>query len=69
MIINAAVKVFHDKGYRTATLDDEPHSWPVHEVPKDFWRFCDEGLKVLLGPSLGFEVLRSGLEEEMRMYQ
>ncbi|MBW1820036.1 MAG: methyltransferase domain-containing protein [Deltaproteobacteria bacterium] len=45
-----------------------PHSWPVHEAPNDFWRFSDEGLKVLFGSSLGFEVLESGLEDEMRMY-
>jgi len=45
-----------------------PHSWPVHESPNDFWRFSDEGLKVLFGPAMGFEVLQSGLEDEMRMY-
>jgi len=45
-----------------------PHSWPIHEAPNDFWRFSDEGLKVLFGPNLGFEVVKSGLEDEVYIY-
>lgn len=43
-------------------------SWPLHESPWDFWRFSDEGLKVLFSPPLGFKVLRSGLFTPMRMH-
>jgi len=42
-------------------------AWPLHERPWDFWRFSDEGLKVLFSPPLGFEVLGAGLFEPLRM--
>lgn len=45
------------------TLHVVPQSWPVHETPNDFWRMSDEGLRVLFGPSLGFEVLEAGMAE------
>lgn len=45
-----------------------PHSFPVHETPNDFWRFSDEGLKVLFGPSTGFEVLDAGMRGPIEMY-
>ncbi|MBK1644898.1 hypothetical protein CKO25_09595 [Thiocapsa imhoffii] len=43
-------------------------SWPLHEQPWDFWRFTDQGLKVLFGPQLGFEILASGLYAPLRMH-
>lgn len=43
-------------------------SWPLHEEPNDFWRFSDEGLKVLFGPAMGFEVLAAGLSSRVRIY-
>jgi hypothetical protein len=36
-------------------------AWPIHEEPNDFWRFSDNGLKVLFGADTGFEVLAAGL--------
>lgn len=43
-------------------------SWPLHEEPNDFWRFSDEGLKVLFGPAMGFEVIAAGLGSRVRIY-
>lgn len=36
-----------------------PGAWPAHAQPNDFWRFSAEGLRVLFGPSSGFEVLEA----------
>lgn len=44
------------------------HSWALHETPWDFWRFSDEGLKVLFSPPLGFETIKAGLFEPVRLY-
>ena len=43
-------------------------AWPQHEQPWDFWRFTDEGLKVLFSKATGFEVLESGMFEPVHMY-
>jgi SAM-dependent methyltransferase len=32
-------------------------TWPPHERPWDFWRFSEEGFRVLLNPVTGFEIL------------
>ncbi len=44
-----------------------PHSWPVHEMPNDFWRMSDAGLRSLFGPHLGFEVLEAGMTTPVQM--
>lgn len=43
------------------TLHLVPHAWPVHEQPNDFWRFSDDALRVLFGPTTGFEIIEAGL--------
>ncbi|MBP7335629.1 hypothetical protein [Niveispirillum sp.] len=45
-----------------------PQTYPMHEQPNDFWRFSDEGLKVLFGPEAGFEVLAAGMVNRMEIY-
>lgn len=50
------------------TFHGSHFAWPLHEAPWDFWRFSDEGLKVLFSPPLGFEVIKAGLFSPMRMY-
>ncbi|WP_301947686.1 methyltransferase domain-containing protein [Planktothrix agardhii] len=43
-------------------------AWPLHEKPWDFWRFSDEGLRVLFSPALGFEIIKSGLFAPLRLH-
>ena len=43
-------------------------AWPIHEEPNDFWRFSDEGLKILFGPETGFRTLSSGMHNRSFMY-
>jgi SAM-dependent methyltransferase len=44
------------------------HTWPIHEQPNDFWRFSDEGLKVLFGPDTGFDVLHASVSYPFYIY-
>lgn len=50
------------------TFHDTHFSWPNHELPWDFWRFCDAGLKALFSPALGFEVIQAAYHEPMRLH-
>jgi hypothetical protein len=43
-------------------------AWPQHEVPWDFWRFSDGGLRVLFSGVMGFEVVEAGMFEPLHMY-
>lgn len=44
-----------------------PQTFPVHEMPNDFWRMTDEALKVLFSPALGFEVIEAGMAIPMQI--
>jgi 2-polyprenyl-3-methyl-5-hydroxy-6-metoxy-1,4-benzoquinol methylase len=37
-----------------------PWTWPTHAQPNDFWRMSPQGLELLYGPELGYEILESG---------
>ncbi|MEG4483643.1 methyltransferase domain-containing protein [Microcoleus sp. D2_18a_B4] len=50
------------------TFHSTHFAWPLHERPWDFWRFSDEGLKVLFSQAIGFEVIRSELYAPLRMH-
>jgi hypothetical protein len=43
-------------------------SWPIHERPWDFYRFSDEGLKILFPPVMGYKIIKSGLFSPLRMF-
>ena len=49
------------------TLHLLPQAYPAHERPNDFWRMSDDGLRVLFGPELGFEVLEAGMAEPVQI--
>lgn len=44
-----------------------PHSWPVHEMPNDFWRMSHEGLKVIFGAATGFEAVDAAMSTPVQM--
>lgn len=44
-----------------------PQTFPVHEMPNDFWRMTDEALKILFCRGLGFEVLEAGMAQPMQI--
>jgi len=43
-------------------------AWPLHEKPWDFWRFSDEGFRVLFSQALGFEIIQAGLFAPLRIH-
>jgi len=52
----------------SVTYHSSHFAWPLHEKPWDFWRFSDEGLRVLFSPALGFEIIKSGLFAPLRLH-
>jgi hypothetical protein len=50
------------------TFHSSHFDWPLHATPWDFWRFSDEGFKVLFPPALGFEIIKAGLFSPLRLH-
>jgi hypothetical protein len=50
------------------TLHGSHFAWPAHAVPWDFWRFSDEGFKVLFSSALGFATRKAGLFSPVRIH-
>ena len=43
-------------------------AWPAHDLPWDFWRFSDEGLKAVFSPALGFRTIKAGMYTPVRLH-
>jgi hypothetical protein len=43
-------------------------AWPEHDMPWDFWRYSDEGLKVLFSSALGFKTRGVGMYAPLRLH-
>ena len=50
------------------TCHSTHNAWSMPERPWDFWRFSDDALKVLFSPPLGFETIKTGFFEPLRMH-
>ena len=40
-----------------------PQTWPIHDMPWDFWRFSDEAWKAILNTATGFEIIEAKMAE------
>jgi SAM-dependent methyltransferase len=49
------------------TLHVAPQAYPLHELPNDFWRMSDHGMRLLFSKETGFEVLASGMCGPVKM--
>jgi hypothetical protein len=50
------------------TFHQTHFTFPIHEHPWDFWRFSDQGLRVLFSRPLGWEVLGCEFTTPVRIY-
>src|SRR3984893_7860445 len=50
------------------TFHSSHFAWPAHAMPWDFWRFSDEGFKVLFSNALGFAASKAGLFSPVRIH-
>lgn len=50
------------------TFHGSHFSWPLHEVPWDFYRYSDEGFKSLFPPPMGYRIIKAGMFLPLRMY-
>lgn len=58
-------KVLKKGGY---VYHSAPSSWPLHDMPWDFWRFSDAGFKALFSEAFGFRVLEVGYTVPMSLH-
>jgi len=65
LVARACSGVLKPGGY---AMHHVPWAWPTHAAPNDFWRISQEGLQLLFGRSMGFEVIESGSEVDVRMH-
>ncbi len=42
-------------------------SWPLHEIPCDFWRLSDSAWAALFNPATGFQILEAASAEPLMM--
>lgn len=45
-----------------------PFSWPMHELPWDFWRFTTEAFGVLFARSMGMKIEAIGFDDPLHMH-
>lgn len=46
-----------------------PSCWPLHDMPWDFWRFSDAGMKALFSEPFGFRVIDVGYITPVNVYR
>ncbi|MHB8858171.1 MAG: methyltransferase domain-containing protein [Thermoleophilia bacterium] len=46
-----------------------PSCWPLHDLPWDFWRFSDAGMRALFSEPFGFRVIDVGYISPVNVYQ
>ena len=65
LVAHACNAVLVSGGY---VLHHVPWSWPTHAEPNDFWRMSAAGLRLLFGEAMGFEIVATGSEVDVRMH-